>query len=245
MANNPTVAPVLGWHFITDKSTTGSGNLTVYPGQVMTIPDTESLRICRVGLHSSERLTDALKYAPGHVLCRVGSWGDIQTQDDKLVARNRREWWHVDHMVMRTVFRDMALNVLRAAIQWQAERNYADPFAVDAVNCIVTYRSGAMDDLSFKFNARNLVNAIAAHIRELDKVDDLIYRGHHPLLTVAQYALDCFRFDDCHYNAHYLIINAREIAPPYIRIDYFENLLVKLVLAAPHIEPDDNRENLL
>ena len=47
-------------------------------------------KLCHHGLHASVAILDALKYAPGPVLCRVLLKGDIQHGGDKYVARSRK-----------------------------------------------------------------------------------------------------------------------------------------------------------
>jgi len=54
------------------------------------------VEMCEVGMHASRRPIDALKYAPGPVVCRVRVWGDIQEDVDKLVGRNREVLWMAD-----------------------------------------------------------------------------------------------------------------------------------------------------
>ncbi len=44
---------------------------------------------CKNGLHSSKRLIDALKYAPGHVLYLVEEGGTVVYGEDKLVSSSR------------------------------------------------------------------------------------------------------------------------------------------------------------
>ena len=46
--------------------------------------------LCERGLHASERLIDALKYAPGNHLWLVDLKGEIVTGDDKAVAVERK-----------------------------------------------------------------------------------------------------------------------------------------------------------
>lgn len=48
------------------------------------------LVLCESGLHASERLLDALRYAPGLTLHIVTLSGDVICDDDKLVASRRR-----------------------------------------------------------------------------------------------------------------------------------------------------------
>ncbi len=55
-------------------------------------PDGETLRhdgqlkMCESGLHASERIIDALRYAPGNTICRVSCGGDLEQRGDKLVC---------------------------------------------------------------------------------------------------------------------------------------------------------------
>jgi len=46
--------------------------------------------MCESGLHASENILDALRYAPGHYLRRVECYGEIVLGDDKLVCRHRK-----------------------------------------------------------------------------------------------------------------------------------------------------------
>ena len=46
--------------------------------------------MCESGLHSSRHPFDALRYAPGFILCRVECDGIIIEEDDKLVCSMRR-----------------------------------------------------------------------------------------------------------------------------------------------------------
>jgi hypothetical protein len=47
------------------------------------------IRMCKNGMHGSERILDALTYAPGPIVCRVEIDGEIQFGGDKLVGRHR------------------------------------------------------------------------------------------------------------------------------------------------------------
>ena len=61
---------------------------------------------CESGLHASERLIDALSFAPGGTLHRVELRGDVTPHDgDKLVARERRILWSLDETTMTPVLR--------------------------------------------------------------------------------------------------------------------------------------------
>ena len=55
--------------------------------------DPEKLSLCNYGLHASVRPIDALKYAPGPVVCRVRLGGTVIEDDDKCVASRRTVMW--------------------------------------------------------------------------------------------------------------------------------------------------------
>ena len=66
---------------------------------------------CESGLHASERLLDALDFAPGNHLHRVTLRGETQLHGspvDKLVARERRIDWTLDEAVTERVLREFA-----------------------------------------------------------------------------------------------------------------------------------------
>lgn len=82
------------WHFCKQKNeriVTGYGNIIVKPGLKL-IHDGELL-MCSSGLHASSKPFDALKYAPGSVVCRVSCGGKILQQKDKLVCTERTILW--------------------------------------------------------------------------------------------------------------------------------------------------------
>ena len=71
------------------------------------------IRICRSGLHASARVTDALKFAPGSIVCRVDMADACGTEPDKLVARRRKIIWRIDaEQVFRKFARLCALDVI-------------------------------------------------------------------------------------------------------------------------------------
>lgn len=85
---------ILAWHFIQDDGRTAYGNMLVEAGKTYSTDETPVL--CKAGFHASERLLDALKYAPGGVVCRVELWGEVKYGSDKLVAQNRHVQWMLD-----------------------------------------------------------------------------------------------------------------------------------------------------
>ena len=98
---------ILAWHF-----TEGA---TLRDGQPLEVGKTYTYRgdveICMSGYHASRRLIDALRYAPGAQLSRVECWGDVQEQDDKLVARNRTVLWTLDATMILHEFACMVAEI--------------------------------------------------------------------------------------------------------------------------------------
>ena len=83
---------ILAWHFT--EGTTLRGGQPLEVGKTYTYGG--DVEICKSGYHASRRLIDALRYAPGAQISRVECWGDVQEQNDKLVARNRTVLWTID-----------------------------------------------------------------------------------------------------------------------------------------------------
>ena len=100
------------WHFIPAGRRLRYGDgATVAPGYVNTWDG--PLVLCRSGLHASVRAIDALKYAPGAIVCRVEMGGDVVVGDDKLVASSREVLWMADATeCMRHFARLCALDVI-------------------------------------------------------------------------------------------------------------------------------------
>jgi len=89
---------ILAWHFVRKDRRAAHDGMLIEPGYVYT---TDEPRIvpCESGLHSSVHPLDALKYAPGPVLCRVCLWGEIVKHGDpidKIAARHREVIWMRD-----------------------------------------------------------------------------------------------------------------------------------------------------
>jgi hypothetical protein len=103
-----TKRPILAWHFVGDKLRDGSP----IPADGVTLHHTDPLVLCESGLHASVKAYDALKYAPGHMLCRVRCSGQVLKSDDKLVCSERTIVWRADATVMMRLFaRQCALDV--------------------------------------------------------------------------------------------------------------------------------------
>jgi hypothetical protein len=99
---------VLAWHFVGDTLRDGRP----IPADGVTLKHKGKLELCASGLHASERIIDALKYAPGPILCRVQMGGTTKKESDKLVARQRTILWRVNSTdVLRKFARQCALDV--------------------------------------------------------------------------------------------------------------------------------------
>ncbi len=84
---------IYGWHFLQKNRTLRYGDdRYVSPGKTYTSGE-EAPRLCEYGMHASRKALDALRFAPGSVVCRVRCWGDVLVDNDKFVARNREVLW--------------------------------------------------------------------------------------------------------------------------------------------------------
>ena len=87
--------PVLAWHFLaSDKKMAHRKQTVVKDGKTYRFQG--QLALCKSGLHASILPLDAIKYAPGCVVCRVAMSGDILYGDDKLCATRRKVLWMAD-----------------------------------------------------------------------------------------------------------------------------------------------------
>ena len=76
---------MIAYHFVGETLRDGSpvpadGVKLVYPGRPV---------LCQSGLHASVDPWDALKYAPGPILCRVEVGGTVEVDSDKVVGTER------------------------------------------------------------------------------------------------------------------------------------------------------------
>lgn len=85
----------LFWHFLpNDGGLRYGSHEKVEVGKTIKV-DCEPI-LCKQGLHASRRAIDALKYAPGVLVCRVTLGGKIVEGDDKLAATERTVVWMAD-----------------------------------------------------------------------------------------------------------------------------------------------------
>ena len=101
-----------GWHFLYVDSRLRTGEEAPEDGVWLT---TDKARICESGLHGSKHPFDALKYAPGPILC-LCEFGEIKGEHgDKFVSRSRRIIARMDATEMLMYFARMqALSVVHA-----------------------------------------------------------------------------------------------------------------------------------
>lgn len=85
----------LAWHFLRADKRLGYGDgRKVRKGGVYSAEG--PLELCKNGMHASVNPLDALRYAPGAIICRVEMRGEIVHGDDKLCARERKVLWMAD-----------------------------------------------------------------------------------------------------------------------------------------------------
>ena len=86
---------MLAWHFLPEGRRLRWGTSEeVKPGQKLTVEP--PLRMCYHGLHASVRAIDAIRYAPGPIVCRVELSGEIIEDRDKVCATERTCLWMAD-----------------------------------------------------------------------------------------------------------------------------------------------------
>jgi hypothetical protein len=114
---------VLGWHFLpADCMTRYEPRIPVKVGKVLTFVGEPEL--CKQGLHASQRIIDALGYAPGPVVCRVELSGTIVHGGDKMVATKRKVVAMAD---ASNVLFEFSMDVAARAMErvgWDDERSW-------------------------------------------------------------------------------------------------------------------------
>lgn len=87
---------IKAWHWLRNDRRLGYGDgREVIDGETLSISPEIPPVCCEYGMHGSVKIVDALKYAPGSILCRVEISGDINGQPDKIVGRSRKVLWSI------------------------------------------------------------------------------------------------------------------------------------------------------
>ena len=132
----PKAKKILAWHF--------TDGMTLRDGQTLVVGKTYhhegGVKICESGYHASRRLFGALRWAPGTQLSRVECWGDVEEQDDKLVARNRKVLWTIDATMILHEF------TCRVAEQILAKVETPDPRSLAAIDAKRKWMRGEITD---------------------------------------------------------------------------------------------------
>ena len=102
------------WHFLAEDRRLGySDGRLVESGHTYKVSRNFPLQLCEYGLHGSKRVIDALKYAPGPVVCRIEMIGVMVHDTDKSVAYRRKVLWMLDATDILSRFaRKCALDVI-------------------------------------------------------------------------------------------------------------------------------------
>ncbi len=100
-----------GWHFLPEDRRLRDGEPA--PADGVALRYEGPLELCTSGLHASRRILDALRYAPGPIVCRVRLGEEIIEGGDKLVATERTILWRYDATeVLQAFARACASDVL-------------------------------------------------------------------------------------------------------------------------------------
>ena len=102
---------VLAWHFLANNRKLRDGRNVPRVG--VWLKHDGPVAMCDSGLHASRKITDALHYAPGGIICRVECRDIVEERGDKLVCRERRGLWWLDaNDLLRVFARRCALDVV-------------------------------------------------------------------------------------------------------------------------------------
>ena len=81
---------VLAWHFLHESGRLQyDDNRKPKKGRRLRTKSRRAIMVCQNGMHASKVIGNALKYAPGAILCRVKIEGEIAHDCDKLAGRYR------------------------------------------------------------------------------------------------------------------------------------------------------------
>jgi len=115
------------WHFLPANCRTRYSDELVQVGTTLRYDG--RLRLCRTGLHASERAIDALGYAPGPVACAGTLGRRIVRGDDKVCSESRTVVAMED---VSLILYEFACSEAERAVAARREEGYELPDVVDA-----------------------------------------------------------------------------------------------------------------
>lgn len=132
-----------GWHFLREdcKLQYGSREKVVVGEKLGVKPP---LQMCHRGLHASERLIDALYYAPGPIVCRIQLSGEILHDTDKACAEYRRVVWMYD--ASRVLHEFACVVAERALLKEREAGREPDKRSWDAIQAKKDWMAGIISD---------------------------------------------------------------------------------------------------
>jgi len=147
-----------GWHFLAGDGKLGYKDERLVEVGVPLAAEGD-LELCENGMHASKRILDALRYAPGTIICRVELTGELRHADDKMVGRQREVLWMLtaaqSEDVLRRFARSCALDVVEL---WDAPEVVVQYLKTGAEDL----RDAAWADMNKKQNRRLTALAVAA-----------------------------------------------------------------------------------
>jgi hypothetical protein len=177
---------ILAWHFLPDDRKLRYAPYTpVEPGQVLRVEG--PLELCRRGLHASIRPLDALRYAPGSIVCRVEMGGDILHGDDKLCASERKTLWVAD--ATNALHEFACLCAERELLRRRRAGREPDKRSWAAIEAKRAWLRGEIDDKALAAAARDAVDAAnAAWAAAVDAADAAAWAAARDAVDAAAWA---------------------------------------------------------
>ena len=127
------------WHFITEDRILQYGD-----GRVVEVGKTYECKgeiiLCKNGMHASVNIIDALKYAPGPVLCRVELEDDLKIDTDKIAGRKRKV------LAMEDVSKILHLFAIDCAERALSKIDNPDPRLIKALEVKKKWMKGEVTD---------------------------------------------------------------------------------------------------
>lgn len=134
---------------------------------------------CRWGLHACDRITDALKWAPGPILWNVDLDGTIKREIEKYAASERTYNWHLDATDLLVMFcrylaieTSIVLEIPRTVMDFLRDGTPAlAKSALDIINYTIFDRTPR---LSNQFHAAYCMRLVAELVIQGEKAIELI-----------------------------------------------------------------------